>query len=176
MRTLKHFSVFLLMVVVLPFVACNDTDDGSFVERITIYEKINGNWAVTSIKQVDEIAKANSQTPTEITLTNQFDFSTFSINLNVDTNNQPTNYQIGGTSPKFFPTEGYWALEFPFQNTDGSASIINLYSDAARTTQVAVLSITSMPGANRVLELKFSRKAKGITFVSYVYQLSSVQE
>ena len=176
MKTLKHFYVFLLMVVVLPFAGCNDTDDGSFVAPITIYEKVNGNWAVTAIKQIDEIAKANSQTPTEITLTDQFDFSTFTINLNVDSNNQPTDYKIGGTAPKFFPTEGYWALEFPFQNTDGSASIINLYSDAAKTTQVAILSITSMPGTNRVLELKFSRKAKGVTFVSYVYQLSPIQE
>lgn len=176
MKTLKHFYVFLLMVVVLPFAGCNDTDDGSFVAPITIYEKVNGNWAVTAIKQVDEIAKANSQTPTEITLTDQFDFSTFTINLNVDPNNQPTDYKIGGTAPKFFPPEGYWALEFPFQNTDGSASIINLYSDAAKTTQVAILSITSMPGTNRVLELKFSRKAKGVTFVSYVYQLSPAIE
>lgn len=160
----------------MPFVSCNDTDDGSFVAPITISEKINGNWAVTSLKQVDEIAKANSQTPSEMTLTDQFDFSTFTINLNVDTSNEPTNYLIGGTAPKFFPTEGYWSLEYPFQNTDGSASIINLYSDASKTTQVAQLSITAIPSTNKVLELKFSRKAKGITFVSYVYQLSPVQK
>lgn len=176
MRTLKYFYIFLLIVVVMPFVSCNDTDDGSFVAPITISEKINGNWAVTSLKQVDEIAKANSQTPSEMTLTDQFDFSTFTINLNVDTSNEPTNYLIGGTAPKFFPTEGYWSLEYPFQNTDGSASIINLYSDASKTTQVAQLSITAMPSNNKVLELKFSRKAKGITFVSYVYQLSPVQK
>lgn len=176
MRTLKYFYIFLLIVVVMPFVSCNDTDDGSFVAPITISEKINGNWAVTSLKQVDEIAKANSQTPSEMTLTDQFDFSTFTINLNVDTSNEPTNYLIGGTAPKFFPTEGYWSLEYPFQNTDGSASIINLYSDASKTTQVAQLSITAIPSTNKVLELKFSRKAKGITFVSYVYQLSPVQK
>lgn len=172
MRTLKCIYVFFLMVAVLPFVSCNDTDDGSFVAPITIYEKINGNWAVTSLKQIDEVAKANAQTPAEMTLTDQFGFSTFTINLNVDTNNEPTNYLIGGTAPKFFPTEGYWSLEYPFQNTNGSASIINLYSDAAKTTQVARLSITAIPGTNKVLELKFSRKAKGITFVSYVYTLS----
>ena len=176
MRTLKHFYVFILLVAVMPFVSCNDTDDGSFVAPITISEKINGNWAVTSLKQIDEVAKANSQTPSEMTLTDQFDFSTFTINLNVDTNNEPTNYLIGGTAPKFFPAEGYWSLEYPFQNTDGSASIINLYSDASKTTQVAQLSVTAMPSTNKVLELKFSRKAKGIIFVSYVYQLSPAQQ
>ena len=176
MRTLKYFYVFLLMVAVLPFVSCNDTDDGSYVAPITIYEKINGNWAVTSLKQVDEIAKANAQSPIEMTLTDQFSFSTFTINLNVDSNNEPTNYQIGGTAPKFFPSEGYWSLEYPFQNTDGSASIINLNSDASKDTQVDQLSVTAIPGSNKVLELKFSRKAKGVTFVSYVYQLSPVQQ
>ena len=111
-----------------------------------------------------------------MTLTDQFSFSTFTINLNVDSNNEPTNYQIGGTAPKFFPSEGYWSLEYPFQNTDGSASIINLYSDASKATQVAQLSVTAIPGSNKVLELKFSRKAKGVTFASYVYQLSPVQQ
>lgn len=177
MKTIKYFYVFIWAIVLLPLcVACNDTDDGSYVAPITTYEKIKGNWTIVSVKQIDEIAKANSQSPSEMNLTNQIDFSTFSITLNVDNKNEPTSYKVGGTSPQFFPAEGYWKLEYPFQNTDGSASILNLYSDAAKTVKAGQLSITAVPGTTQVLELKFSRKAKGVTFVSYVYQLSPANQ
>ncbi len=177
MKTIKYFYVFIWAIVLLPLcVGCNDTDDGSYVEPITVYEKIKGDWTITSVKQIDEIAKANSQSPTEMNLTNQVDFSTFTINLNVNDKNQPTSYKVGGTSPQFFPSEGYWELDYPFQNTDGSATSLNLFSDEAKKTKVAQLSITAVPGTTKVLELKFSRKAKGVTFVSYVYQLSPANQ
>lgn len=177
MKTIKYFYVFIWAIVLLPLcVACNDTDDGSYVEPITVYEKIKGNWTISSVKQIDEIAKANSQPVSEMNLTNQVDFSTFTISLNVDEKNRPTSYKVGGTAPQLFPSEGYWELDYPFHNTDGSANIMNLYSDQAKTTKVAQLSITGIPGATKVLEMKLSRKAKGVTFVSYVYQLSPANQ
>lgn len=176
MKTSKYFYAFLLMVLVLPFMACNDTDDGSYVKPITVYEKINGNWKITTLKQIDEIAKANSQSPSEMILTGQFEFSTFSISLNVDSNNEPTTYNVGGNSPKLFPAEGYWALDYSFQNTDGSPSIIKLYSDAGKTASIGELYVTSVPGATKTMELKFTRKSKDVAFVSYVYQLSPLNE
>jgi len=176
MKTSKYFYVLLLMVLVLPFAACNDTDDGSYVEPITVYEKIYGNWKVSSVKQVDEIAKANNESPSEMTLTDQFDFSSFTISLNVDANNQPTTYTIGGNSPRFFPTEGYWALDYEFHNTTGAANVIQLYSDASRSSMTAQLSVVGIPGSSREMEIKFSRNTKGTPFVSYVYKLTPANE
>ncbi len=176
MKTFKYFFTVLLIVLVLPFTACNDTDDGSYVAPITVYEKINGNWKITSLKQVDEIAKANSQSPSEMTLTSQFEFSTFSIALNVDDNNEPISYKVGGSAPKFFPSEGYWSLDYAFHNTDGSPNVINLFSDAEKTSPTGKLYITSIPGSARTMELRFTRKSKGVAFVSYVYQLSPINE
>jgi hypothetical protein len=176
MKTFKYFYTLLLVVLLLPFTACESTDDGSYVAPITVYEKINGDWKITSLKQVDEIAKSNSQSPSEMTLTGQFDFSTFSISLDVDADKEPTTYKVGGSAPQFFPSEGYWALDYSFHNTDGSPNIINLFSDAAKTTAIGELYVTSIPGSNRTMELRFTRKSKGVAFVSYVYQLSPLNE
>lgn len=176
MKTSKYSYALLLMVLILPFTACNDTDDGSYVAPITVYEKINGDWEITSLKQIDEIAKANSQSPSEMTLTGQFDFSTFSISLNVDADKEPTSYKVGGSAPKFFPSEGYWSLDYSFHNPDGSPNVINLFSDADKTTPVGELYVTSIPGSTRAMELRFTRKSKGVAFVSYVYQLSPLSE
>lgn len=169
---LKHFTALFLLTVMFSFTACNDTDDGSFVEPITTYEKIKGKWDVNSVKQIDEIAKANSQSPSEMTITDLFDFSSFSITLNVDANNKPNGYLIGGSAPTFFPKDGFWDLDYPFPNTNGSANMIFLYSDAAKTNKIGELAITATPGATKVLELKFTRKTQGTDFVSYVYNLS----
>lgn len=169
---LKHFVALFLLTVMFSFASCNDTDDGSYVAPITTYERIKGDWKLTTVKQIDEVAKANSQSPSEMTLTSQFDFSTFTIKLNVDANNEPTDYEVGGNAPAIFAKSGYWNLAYPFPNTDGTASTIYLYSDAAKTTKVGELAITATPGATDVLELKFTRKTKGIAFVSYVYTLS----
>lgn len=176
MKTSKYFYLLLLMVLVLPFAACNDTDDGSYVAPITVYEKINGNWKVSSVKQVDEIAKANSESPSEMTLTDQFNFTTFTISLNVDAQNQPTTYTIGGSSPRFFPVDGYWALDYEFHKTTGAANVIQLYSDASRSNMTAQLFVSGIPGSTKEMEIKFSRNTKGTAFVSYVYKLIPANE
>lgn len=176
MKALKPLYAFLLSLVLvgLPFAACNETDDGSYVAPITSYEKMKGTWELRSIKQVDEIAKASSQNPSEMVLTDQFDFATFTIALNVDVQNLPTTYQVSGSAPALFPNDGYWELDNPFPNTDGTPSVVKLYSDAAKTKQTGSLSVTAIPGATQVLELKLTRKTKGVPFVSYSYQLIPV--
>ncbi|MDH6304584.1 hypothetical protein M2459_001319 [Parabacteroides sp. PF5-5] len=170
LRSLYAFLPFLFFVMC--FAACNDTDDGSYVAPITTYEKIKGTWALKSLKQVDEIAAANSQKPSEMTLTDQFGFSSFTIALNVDGNNEPTNYSVGGNAPQLFAKEGYWELDYPFPNTDATPNNIILYSDAGKTQVTGRLAITATPGGTQTLEFKYTRKTKGVAFVSYVYQLS----
>lgn len=173
MKVFKSLCAFLsFLVIVTCFPACNDTDDGSYVAPITTYEKIKGSWKLTSLKQVDEIAAANAQKPSEMYLTEQFGFSTFTITLNVDNENQPTTYSVGGSAPAIFPKDGYWKLEHPFPNTDATAGLIHLYSDEAKSQRTGGLNLTATPGATQVMELKFTRQTKGVAFVSYVYQLS----
>lgn len=173
MKVFKSLCAFLsFLVMVTAFTACNDTDDGSYAAPITTYEKIKGSWKLTSLKQVDEIAAANSQKPSEMILTDQFGFSTFSITLNVDSNNEPANYSVSGSAPDIFAREGYWELDHPFPNTDATANVIVLYSDAAKTQRTGGLYLTATPGATAVMEFKLTRQTKGVPFVSYVYQLA----
>ena len=170
MKTIKYFFAIIFTVTML-LASCTDTNDGVYVAPISISEKIQGSWAAISVKQIDEIAKTNGQTPTDLSLTTKFNFSTFRILLNVDENNNPTNYQISGTSPVLLPTSGYWDLAHLFPNTDTTPSQIILYSDAAKTQKTTTLEITGTPGSVKILEFRFTRKANGVAFVSYIYRL-----
>lgn len=167
MKALKPLYALLLLSLMagVCFTACNDTDDGSYVAPITLGEKIHGKWVLQSLKQVDEIAGQS------IDLTGHFSFSSFSIDLKADAENNPTTFSVEGNAPAIIPANGSWAMGNPFTNADGTASKIILYSDASQSVKVAELTLTSVPGTNRVLEFKFTRKAKGQAFVSYVYNL-----
>jgi hypothetical protein len=170
MKAIRYFFSAILTIVLL-LSACTDTNDGVYVAPISISEKIQGSWAAISVKQIDEIAKTNGQTPTDLSLTTKFNFSTFAIHLNVDEKNNPTTFQISGTSPALMSTSGYWDLAHLFPNTDTTPSQIILYSDAAKTQKTATLDITGMPGSVKILEFRFTRKANGVAFVSYIYRL-----
>lgn len=171
MRALKLMNALLLSLIVgVCLMACNDTDDGSYVAPITLGEKIQGKWVLNSIKQVDEIAGQ------AMTLTGLFSFTSFSIDFEADAENTPTTFTVEGNAPSLLPTSGSWAMEHSFTNADGTASKIFLYSDVSKSAKTAELTVTSVPGANRVLEFKLTRKAKGQAFVSYVYNLVPVTE
>ena len=60
-------------------IGCDNTDDGSYVEPITLYEKVNGNWGLTNLKMVDEVAKANKIEPNEENLSTYFNYEDFKI-------------------------------------------------------------------------------------------------
>ena len=174
MKKSKYFlECLLLFLLTLPFTGCEPkTDDGSYTDPITLYEKVSGKWTLSGITQVDETAKTMNITPSEMDLTDQFDFSTFAVDLTVDAANQPTSYQVSGTAPELFPNQGWWDLDTSFPYADGSAPKVNLYSDAGKTDLIAQLSITSMPGAKKEMELKLTRSDDGVPFVSYVYSLT----
>lgn len=174
MKTIKYpFALFLFLVML--FSACNETNDGTYVAPISTSEKIQGNWAAISVNQIDEVAKAIDKTTSPLYLTTLFNFSTFSITFNVDaTTNLPTTYQIGGNSPALFPTSGFWNLANLYPNTDTTPSQIILFSDADKTIKTATLDITIMPGSVKTLELRFTRKTKGVAFVSYTFKLSPI--
>jgi hypothetical protein len=162
----------LLLFMMLPFVGCEPvTDDGSYVDPITLYEKVSGNWKLSNMRQVDETAKAAGISATEINLFAQFQFGTLSIELKSE-NNQPTTYTVLGSAPELFPNTGYWKLDTEFPYANGTSPKVLLFSDAAKTAKIGELSITAMPGAKQEMELKLTRTSKGVPFVSYLYTLN----
>lgn len=164
MRTCrKCISLWLLWLALASiFVSCNQTEDGSYVAPITLSEKVNGEWVLNSITQVDEI------TSKSVDLTGQLSFMSFGIKLQADEQQQPTTFNVSGQAPSLLPTQGTWAMENNFTNSDASPARIFLYEGSKKA---ATLTITATPGNNRVLEFKLTRKQKGEPFVSYIYNL-----
>ncbi|GHU93899.1 hypothetical protein FACS1894156_1420 [Bacteroidia bacterium] len=161
----------LLALPVFPFVGCEPrTDNGSSVEPISLYEKIGGVWNLSDMRQIDETAKAAGLSVTEVNLYAQFEFPSLVIDLTTE-GNQPTTYQVSGTAPELFPNAGYWELNTPFPAADGTAPKILLFADAAKTAKIGELNIISVPGAVEAMELRLTRTADGVPFVSYIYKL-----
>jgi hypothetical protein len=168
-------SIYWLAVVMgLMATGCDNTDDGSYVAPITIYEKVNGNWGLTNLKMVDESAKANKIEPNEQDLSTYFNYEDFKIKFNVDEKNQPTNYEVTGNVPALFAPKGYWQLSSDFQQTNASAVRIYLYSDAQKTQKTDELRVTSVPGSNDEMEIQLVHSSGGTPFVSYVFKLTAI--
>ncbi len=165
-----NYNLLLLLFFIALIQGCELTDDGSYSEPVTLYEKINGVWTLTSIKQIDEIAKVNAVKPDEMVLTSMFEFNSFSIALNVDVSMQPTTYEVRGNAPELFSRNGYWELDKPFTRADGNANKIRLYSDEAKTMLTDELIITTIPAKTKVLEFKLVRYDGTIPYVSYVFK------
>jgi hypothetical protein len=166
----KTKNLLLLLFLPLLFTDCEKTDDGSYVEPITVYEKLAGTWDLTSIKLIDEIAKANNITPNEVELISKFGFSDMSITLGVDTDSLPTTYEVTGSVPELFHPNGYWDLDSPFTHSDGTPTEMYLYTDAAKTQLADKLSITAIPGTRAELEFKLIRMSGETAYASYVYK------
>ncbi|MDR3285945.1 MAG: DUF5004 domain-containing protein [Prevotellaceae bacterium] len=171
-KTKYLFGSLMLLLSLFLFTGCNDTDDGSYVSPITISEKTNGDWHLLSVTQIDETAKKAGLSPSEISLTDQFGFTTFGITLNVDNEGNPTSYAVSGSAPELFNEQGYWALDTDFPQTNGTPPAILLYEDAAKAHKNGKLSITSMPGAAPEMELKLTRTSNDVPFVSYQFKLT----
>ena len=160
MRTIiKNLILSAALLPALGLTSCSSLEDGSYVDPITQYEKIGGTWVLKSITQVDE---TNSRS---MTLTDQFDFESFSISLNTDADSEPTTFAVTGNAPKLLPASGTWHLDNPFVNSDGSPAVITLEGGQR-------LTVTAVPGATSTLEFKLTRTSGGNPFVSYVYNLA----
>lgn len=155
---------------------CQKLENGPHVDPVTLYEKVHGTWAINDIVQIDEAAKTAGITPDEMSLIGQFKFDTFSLQLNVDDHNGPTDYEVSGESPELFPKRGYWNINTSFPFADGKAPTINLYADPNKTDLTAQLRIVSIPGTKSEMELKLTRSSAGVAFVSYNYKLSTVKQ
>lgn len=159
MRKTSKFLMLLFAAVATSFcfTACDDTEDGSYVPPITLGEKIAGQWQLSSITQIDE---SNAKT---MDLTEQFDFATLGLSLNGD-----GTYTVSGSAPAFIPASGTWRMANDFVNSDGTAAQIIMNDNL-------FLTVTGVPtGGTSHLKFKLTRKAKGIAFVSYEYDLIKV--
>ncbi len=174
MRKNNGFIVLFLIIGCLLFTACEHTDDGKYVEPITISERINGTWSLVDIKQIDETAKTLGLSSTEISLYGQFSFDSFQMTLNTDEENKPTTYKVESSSPELFPFEGYWDLSYFYPQPSGTASVVNLYSDAAKSALIGQLTLVTIPGTNPTMALKLTRSSGGVPFVSYNYELTKI--
>lgn len=162
-----------LILLFFAGMGCEKTDDGSYAKPITRYEKIMGKWKLSAIKEIDEIAFAQGSKSSEMVLTSKFKFNTMEITFNVDSTNEvkPTTYVVTGEAPAIFDREGYWDMDQAYAHSDGSATIINLYSDAAKTQKTDKFALTTVPGTKKVLEIKLLREINGVPFLSYSIQL-----
>ena len=167
---LKNFVLLALWVLILS--ACS-TENGTFTEPITMYEKIEGTWNLSRIKQVDELAVANKSGVTEKDLTDYFE--TFSISLNETSPYVPSTFSTSG-APEILPVAGYWKLDNAFQNWDGRPVKVLFFSDAACSHKTGEVSITFVPGSVPLMELTMTRSTNGTPFVSYVYTLIPVMQ
>jgi hypothetical protein len=170
MRKARSYLIMILCSILAG--GCELTDDGTYVAPITNYEKIGGSWILKSIKQIDETAKASLSKPDEQVLTNEFTFKSFQITLNTDEKFNPGTFEVTGTSPELFLKSGYWDLDNPFVNTDGTATHIRLYADEARTQLIDQLSLNKIPGTSSILEFKLTRSVDNTPFVSYLFQVA----
>lgn len=158
------------------WMGCSKTDDGSYVAPVTVYEKVSGTWNMLTLKLIDETAKSAGIKPDEMVITDQFNFQSFSITLNVDESNQPTTYSVAGDVPQLLVPDGYWDLDKQFPSTDGKPVVISFYSDAARTQKTNQVSITSLPGANPQMELKLVHSSNQVAYLTYQYTLVSANQ
>lgn len=171
---MKNRKILGMICLGLLAFSCSDTDDGSAVNGITIYEKIQGHWDATSVKMVDEVAKATGAPVFEQNLTNEFNYSQLSVAFNVDDNMNPTTYEVLGNVPPLFEPQGYYELSSPFQPASAGTPVkIYLYSDQAKTNKTGELRITSVPGSNGQMELTLLRTSGNIAFVSYVFKFTA---
>ncbi len=163
-------NLFLLFLLLFLYTGCEKTDDGTYVDPITIYEKLPGTWSLRSIMLVDEIAKANALEPYELDIKPIFNFTGFTITFHIDSSYLPTSYEVQSEAPELFPETGYWDLDNPFVHTDGTPTLLYLYSDEARSQLTDQLSVTTLPGARAELEFKLIRLDNGTPYASYVYK------
>ncbi|WP_445730899.1 DUF5004 domain-containing protein [Mariniflexile sp.] len=170
---MKSIKVLVFVFFCLLVLGCSKTDDGSYVEPITVYEKMQGNWNLMNLRMVDQFAKTNGIQPSEQNLSALFNYDVFKIAFNVDANMLPTSYQVSGNVPPIFQLSGYWGLNTGFQPTNSGAIQINLYSDAQKTNRTDTLLLTSVPGSNEEMEVQLVRTSGGTPFVSYVFSLTS---
>jgi hypothetical protein len=171
-KSIYWLAVFMCFTAI----GCDSTEDGSYVDPITIYEKVKGDWALTNLKMVDESAKANKVEPSEQNLSTYFNYEDFKIRLSVDDKNKPTTYEVMGNVPPLFAPKGYWTLSSDFQQTNASAVKIYLFSDAQKTQKTDELKVTSVPGSNDEMEFQLVHSSGGTPFVTYVFKLTAINK
>lgn len=164
-----NFPLIILSVVLL-FSGCFETEEGTYVAPITTYEKVKGVWNLSSLVLKDDYAASLDLEPSEVNLTNLFNFNNLQLTLNVDDNNQPLDYIVNGDIPKLFPTSGYWELSSSFPTTNLEPALIYLYSDVEKTNKIGELNLTAIPTGNNSMEIRLIRSSNQVPFATYIFK------
>lgn len=164
----------LLLIYIFSLGGCSPSDDGKYVTPITIYEKINGLWGLSSLTYIDEYAKVNKIEPSEQNLSNWFNYGDFQLQLNVDENNNPLDYLVKGDVPELFPCCGFWDLNSAYPSTNMKPLIINLYSDQDKSVLTSQLYLSSIPGTTPNMEVRLVRTSNQVPYSTYVFKLFPV--
>ncbi len=167
----KTSNYLFLLAFILLFGSCEEADEGPFVEPITVYEKIKGSWVMESITMEDRYAIATNLATEDQNVTAYFGFESYSIQFNVDANDNPTTFETGGNAPELFLQQGYWDLNSAFPFTGSSSVIIQLFSDADKSNKVDELVISNIPGASPLLQYRLNRSYNDAVYLSYFYVL-----
>lgn len=185
-----YLGCLLFLLLGFTFTGCEpSTEDGSYVEPITLYEKFGGSWNLLDLVVVDEnpINGWNTNlatTPTqeqkapvksEMSMNGMMGFDSFVLKLDLSADRRPAAFSVESLVAldvfKLFPESGYWDLNLEFPTPSGEAPKILLYSDEARTDLLATVNVTSSPGATMQMEVKRTKLLGGKPYVSYVYKL-----
>jgi hypothetical protein len=170
MKILKFPFMLIIIIIVLLFLGCSETDDGTYVEPISTCEKIKGVWNLSSLIYKDDYANSLELEPSEVNLTNVFNFNNLQLTLNVDDKNQPLDYAVSGNVPKLFPAVGYWELSSSFPTTNLEPILIHLYSDTQKSNKIGELNLTSIPSGNNNMEIRLIRSSSQVPFATYIFK------
>jgi hypothetical protein len=167
MRTaLSIITIFAL--VGFFFTSCEPEKYEPIGEPFSKIDGVKGNWKITSLVQIDEVAITKDLPFTQLDITEFFNFSNYRINFNVEADTIPTTFTITNpdNAPNFVITSGKWA----FDNAKFPSYIYLIHLDAELLPiDTTKLTLVAAPRNYLPLKFKFSRSVEESKIISYSY-------
>jgi hypothetical protein len=162
---LKYISFAAILVIVLNSCIEDFGGTGKPFDRV---EQLQGEWQLSSVIQVDEVAAERNFPYKELNLTSLFPYSDYKISFSANDSGVPTTFSVNrGNSPDIFGlTNGSWKLD-----DRDRPSEIQLTSEG-KTVAVDFSSLnTLVSGELHLKKTRYRTNSKGVAkpVVSYVY-------
>ena len=159
---LKIFTFSIALAIAL--VSCEPVQYEKIGVPFSKLESIEGTWVATKVIQVDETAVSQGGLYQEMDLTDLYNFTSYSITFNLDSDTLPSTFSIEtGGAPSFIDTMGNWS----FNDNNFPTEIHFTHSDSANFT--SKLYLIAPPRDQNPLRVKFLRFSKEKLIVSYQY-------
>lgn len=163
---MKHiFKLFTFsLILAITFLSCEPVEYAKIGVPFSKIESIEGTWVATQVIQVDETAVAQGGLYQEMDLTNAYNFTSYAITFNLDTDTLPSTFSVEtGGAPSFIDSMGTWT----FDDNDFPSEIWFTLPDSANYT--SKMSLIAPPRDQNPLRIKFQRYSKEKLIVSYQY-------